>query len=93
MKRYGLGLILGQLLCMTERGGRPPLVLMDDPDSELDFPGLGCVGCVLEGLSRAPARHFLTTLNPGLAERFSSLRSGLRSGVFHMKRGRVEMVQ
>lgn len=86
MKRYGVGLILGQLLCMTERVGRVPLVLMDDLDSELDFPGLECV---LEGLSQVPAQYFLTTLNPGLAERFSSL----RSRVFHMKHGRVEMVQ
>ena len=82
---YGTALLFGQVLCMAERTGRLPVVLLDDVDAELDAAGQEGL---FEELSGLPAQCFAATLNPSLAKR---LDAG-RSRVFHVKHGAVEVV-
>ena len=86
MKLYGVGMILGQTLYMREQTARTPVLLIDDVDAELD----GEASRALFGaLSKLSAQCFVTTLCP---ERVLGL-SGFASSLFHMKQGRVELLQ
>lgn len=73
-KLLAVGLLLAQLVILAERSGPAPLLLLDDPVSELDA---GHLDALLDWLAKQPLQSWITATVPPERD----------FRVFHVKRG------